>query len=262
MYSLQRGKETYVSLPRPSEGTVVSFTKGEIAGLVDKLLFRKERNNGVGRRLMSGLYVYSESGAFGAFSHTLQGTLSGFRVRRSLIFKDRYELVLFGDVDGLLARVNGRECLSAALAQTKREREERRKQPNRPREKVKKLRSLPGTGLHWHFRNHPLTYDDAVLLLAKASRKEVSWIRRKLSASLDERGVGSVRFEAGFVARIDLGYRYTGLLNVYERIELRTSDNNTSLIYRRLRMLLKAHFGCEPRARVEARALRTYRLCA
>lgn len=279
MYTLQTGKETLVSLPRPLEGTTVSFTKNELAPLVDKLLDRKERNNGVNRYLMSQLRLSWDRGrtghimeyVSGGFEHMIPGTRSGFRVVPSFSFPDRYHLVLFGDVDALLSRLNGEYRVAKAKEASNAVRDKRRQECLRTprRRKAKPQRSLPGNGLHWHFRNYSLLYDDAVRLLAKASRTSRTWVRRKLISSLDERDVVSVRLEAGFIARLDLRcYRtvvdMTGtVLDICGSVDLYTTDDNSSPTYRRLRALLKTHFGCEPRARVEAKALRNYsRLCA
>lgn len=251
MYTLVKsGKETLVFYPRPQEGATVSFTLNELDMLIHRLLFRKERNNGVGRMLMSRLRLSWHGFSEGQLRYTLPNTLSGFVVRPSFSFKDRFELVLFGDTEALVGNLNGRPQSA---------RQDLPRQPREAKPRVKRqklLRALPGAsgGLHWHFRNHDLTWDAATLLLAKASGNSVSWVRRKLYASLDERGVASVRFSGEFVARIDLGISFYGLLNTSRAIELRTTDNNRNPMYRKLRSLLKVHFDCEPRTRQRAQA--------
>ena len=163
----------------------------------------------------------------------------------------RYSIVLKGhNLEALITRLNAPEHALLALRQTREERKERRAlrahTPRTPKEK--KQRALPGR-LHHHFRNHPITWTDAVLLIARATRRNRNAIQKKLVSTLDIQGVASLRLKSGFVFRVDLPSSYRGLINSLAEVEIRTTDDNRHPAYRRFRMYTKRHLDLTSRAR-------------
>lgn len=230
----------------------VPLTLNHLDTLVHRLLSRRERNNGHGRALISSVSLR------GRTRYILKDGYSGFEVRPSHT-PEHFELYLFGERTVLLDRLNAPSRSALAFQESREVAKERRRlkalglyeKPTR-----RKRRALADTNkMHHHFKNHVLSWDDAVKIVAKAAKRSVEGTRKKLLSTLDEQGVASLRLSSGFVFRIDLGYEYQGLLDIYERVELRSSKDNGSLAYRRLRALLKQHFNCERRARKEAQII-------
>lgn len=250
MYSLIQGWKNEIRLFRPNEdGSTVSMARAEIVNVIDRLLTRKERNNGIATYLTYNL-------RYGYLRHVGKDGRTGFKIVRSFTYPDRYEVIVFGNVEYMLARANGAGQPSQPRRTSTEERRAQTGISKGPRtKKAKPQRALPSTGLHWHFRNHDLSFDDAVRIIARASNRAVGPTRERIMKSLDDRGVGSFRLPGGFVFRVDVACIRAQCFDLLAPIELRTTDDNTQGAWRRLRHLLKVHFECLPRTRQKSQIL-------
>lgn len=230
-----------------------TFTVHEVKVIVDGLLDRRARNNGVGRHLLSLLRMK------GMFQHHFSGNSGDLGFMAYKTPSNQYAVSLFGDYrHGLVNQLNRPGECSLAIAQMRSMRAERRRlralglyrdpvRPNTPRALVG-----ANVNLKRHFRNSTLTYLDAVLVIAHAARLNRDWVQKRLLRSLDVRAIASLRLKGGFVFRVDLSHKFRGLLDLSAPVELRTTNDNRHLAYRRLRNSLRKRLKRERRARVVA----------
>ncbi len=212
------------------------FGLEEIKTIINSLLGKKARNNGVGRHLLSSLRI--QKTCRHDFS-TITGSLGFFS---QALNNGTYSITLFGDYPHeLLDRLNRCGSQARAIARTKRLRDARKwkRSLGKYHEPVRQQipRALPGSGdsLKRHFRHSEITLSQAITAIARATEFDQRWVRRRLYRSLDERSVASIRLPGGFVFRVDLLRCYRGLLDLSAPVEIRTTKDNTHKAYRRLR---------------------------
>lgn len=249
------------------------FTFTQMNTMIHRLLSRKNRNNGLGRHLLSKLRL---SGSFQHFWRDEHSGLVGFAGERSQV-RNQYHLLVSGvSSDALVERLNNPSRHARSLERTRLCRRERRR--------LRALglyieyhsltpRPLLGASrrLKQHFRNHEITWAQAVKAIAYSANLTTGDVHERLGESLDERGVATFRLNGSFAYRVEFVDSYRGLVSASALVRIYATNANDHLAHRRLRSSLKHLLHCERREKVKSRreyaaAKRGYRaakiLCA
>lgn len=247
MYDVTSGTPDGYRL-RSGDPGVMTFRPTEVTLLINTLLTRKERNNGIGRHLLRWL---SQDG-FCRHDAPKGKHTTGFYCAR--VQEGRYSVHFFGEkTSEWLERLNAPSAQKNALQASRLTRRERRRLRAlgewQDSPKVRLPRPLAGAngGLKHHFKNTKVTFEQVVSAIARATRLRLEWVQRRLFESLDHRGVVTLRLRGGFVFRIDTVDEFRGILDFNTLVQIRTTKDNRHAAYRRLRRYLKRGLDLESR---------------
>lgn len=252
MYGIRLGHHESALFYESTTGPTEVFTLAEATVILNGLLSKKARNNGIGKYLLHVLRMRSTC----SYTYPAGRSLS-FTVRH--VGEGRFAVSLLGSfVQELVERLNHPARQSLALSATRACREERRRLRAlglyHEAPLLKAPRALAGANgtLRHHFQNSEITCADAIAVIAYAARLDKVVVRERLMRSLDEQSVATLRLKGGFVFRIDFSTRFRGLLDLSAPVTLRTTNDNTHAAHRRLRKALRTRLDRERKARQEA----------
>lgn len=234
-----------------------SFREPHLKYLIERLVGRKARNNGVATHLLWKLRTC------GSFRYDLASLWvpHGFWCRS--LGEGRHAVYLLDGTGSLLLdRLNRLPSQREGILRTQEIRAQRRRLRELGLYQDVKPVAVPAIAgasarLKRHFRNTAISCADAAVVIAKAARLTRQDVHERILEGLRASNVATLRLPGGFVFRVDL--RTEGrprLLDIGVEVELRTTNDNGHGAYRRLRSALKKQFDCERRARKEAADMR------
>ena len=224
---------------------VKSFTFPQVSNVINTLLDRKARNNGVGRHLASTLKLTGECHYL--FPHRMRGNELGFSCR-VVSNESLYALGLAGEesnVDFLIRRLNARESLRIAIYRG----QELAKQTRGTHKKGTPLKAVAGASRvrqKRHFQNSDVRLEVLVRAIAHAGRLTTSRVHGELMETLQRNGSVATLRVGSFIFRVEFPtYGRNSLVDVSGSLLLYTTSDNSHPAYRRLRNFLRKHFNSE-----------------
>ncbi len=252
MYGISLGKSGYSVFYENGGARKSEFTFGQVKTILESLLDKKARNNGLGTHILRSLQL---SGTCW-YNFPRNSEVIGFSCESTESGTYSVHLMLTR-ADTVVEKLNRTQQQASAIAATRAAQAERRRLRSlgvykKPPAKV--LPSLAGASanLKRHFRNSIITFAEATSAIAYAAKLDQASVRQKFVGSIDERAVTTLRLKGGFVFRLDLEIAHQGLLNFNGKVEIRTTRDNTHSSYRRLRNVLRKMLKRERKARVTA----------
>lgn len=242
-YAIRLGSAEPKVFRENTDGTrKLAFNLSEVKAIIDSLLTRKMRNNGIGRHLVSRLL---STGNCTTHFRSQSSETYGFAWNRSASDSSIFELRLIGDYPQPLLRLLNRPCDEhAARIVHKKHKEERRVRRRalshiRPKGQVQRTIVGDNGNLRQHFKNTSLVWGMALRVVARAARMSVSEVENQFLSSMIERGAATLRIKTTFVLRVNLGHAFTGTVALSEPVSLWTTKDNAHPVYRRLRKALR-----------------------
>jgi hypothetical protein len=143
----------------------------------------------------------------------------------------------------LLRALNRALAESAAFLahqRRKEERRERRRSLSHLRQKNGQRTIVGDNGeLRQHFKNTPLTWGNAIRIIARAVRMRTYDVESRFLAGMLERGVAALRIGTLFVIRLNTGAPFSGSVAPTHSVTLWSTKDNKHPAYRRLRKALR-----------------------
>jgi len=213
------------------------FTLGEVRSIIGRILNRKMRNNGIGQALLFDLDATGICEL--SFGNGQSGSEFGFVCRRT---ERGFCFSFFGfgrAAQILINRLNDPTRHALTLVATRRLRKLRREEIYiTPRTWVQKVGAKKDLQLVRQFKHSTLLWQDAVKVIAQASKESVWWVQTHLYRSLTPEGVATlcmhVKERGTFSFKVTVpGYR--GLVGLDTRVEMESTKDNEQGVYRRLR---------------------------